>query len=48
MFIGIDYNKAGLYKIPLKIDGQIQEIIIDDFIPIRTNGVPIFSSSVSN
>ena len=36
-----------MYKIPLRINGQIEEIIIDDFIPVKANGVPVFSSSVS-
>ncbi len=39
----MEYSEAGLYKVPLRVDGKITEIIIDDFVPVRYNGTPIFS-----
>lgn len=29
------YNVSGIYKIPMQIDGEIEEIIVDDFIPVN-------------
>ncbi len=39
----MEYFEAGLYKVCLRIDGKITEIIIDDFIPVKSNGIPIFT-----
>lgn len=36
------YNKNGIYKVTLRIDGVIQEILVDDFIPVTPSGEPLF------
>ena len=36
------FNPNGIYKVTLRIDGVIQEILIDDFIPVNKKGEPLF------
>jgi hypothetical protein len=32
------FNQAGIYNVPMLIDGEIEEIIVDDFIPVNEVG----------
>ena len=34
IFMGEKINDKGMYKIKLKVDGEIREIIVDDFVPV--------------
>lgn len=48
MFGNQQYNPEGIYKIQLRIDGVIQEIVIDDYIPVNTEGQPLFCQPNKN
>lgn len=37
-----EYNSQGIYKLNLRIDGAVEEIVIDDYVPIQKNGNPLF------
>ena len=36
-------NKSGLYMARILHHGVIQEVIVDDFIPVDSKGAPIFA-----
>ena len=42
IFRGQVYNEEGLYKVNLRIDGGVEEVIVDDFVPVHENGLPVF------
>lgn len=42
------YNPNGIYKVTLRIDGVIQEILVDDFVPVNSNGDPLFCQPNKN
>lgn len=35
IFHGQAYNKEGIYRVVLSVDGIIQEIVVDDYIPLN-------------
>ena len=35
IFHGQEYNKEGIYRVVLSVDGIIQEIVVDDYIPLN-------------
>lgn len=43
LFITKDYNKEGIYKIKICKNGEWVTVTIDDYIPCRYNGGPMFS-----
>jgi hypothetical protein len=47
-FSGQSYNAAGIYRVPMLIDGEIEEIIVDDFIPVNQVGEPLFCQPNKN
>jgi len=42
IFRGQSYNPEGLYKVSLRVDGEVEEVLIDDYIPVHENGQPVF------
>lgn len=36
------YNEEGIYKLNLRVHGVVEEVVVDDFIPIHENGLPLF------
>lgn len=42
IFHGQEYNREGIYRVFLSLDGIIQEVIVDDFIPLNEFDAPIF------
>jgi hypothetical protein len=42
IFRGQLYNPEGLYKVSLRVDGAVEEVLIDDFVPVHENGLPVF------
>ena len=48
MFRDQAYNPSGIYKVALKIDGEITEILVDDYVPVNNNGEPLFSQPYKN
>lgn len=42
IFRGQKENPEGIYKVNLRVDGVVEEIIIDDYIPVQENGLPVF------
>ena len=36
------YNPTGIYKITMRIHGELEEVLVDDFIPVNEEGQPIF------
>ena len=46
LFLIKEVNKAGIYAIKLFVDGQWQEVIVDDYLPCsKDTGLPIFACS---
>jgi len=45
---GQSYNTAGIYKVSMLIEGEIEEIIVDDFIPVNQEGEPLFCQPNKN
>mmetsp|Transcript_28873 Transcript_28873/g.27773 ORF Transcript_28873/g.27773 Transcript_28873/m.27773 type:complete len:173 (-) Transcript_28873:426-944(-) len=44
IFLNTTVNKSGLYGVRLCINGQFQNVFVDDFIPVdKTTGLPVFS-----
>ena len=35
MFGDQAYNPSGLYKVPVQINGEIEEVLVDDFVPVN-------------
>ena len=35
MFDGQSYNTTGIYKVMMRINGELEEIVVDDFIPVN-------------
>ena len=49
IFLNTTSNKYGLYSILLYPDGNMKEIIVDDYIPCDENSeLPMFTQSVGN
>ena len=48
LFITQEYNKEGIYKIKLWKNGEWVIVTVDDYIPWRYNGGPMFSRSNNN
>ena len=48
LFITEEYNEEGIYKIKIFKNGEIVVVTIDDYIPCRHNGGPLFSRSGGN
>lgn len=42
IFHGQQFNREGIYRIILSVDGIIQEVVIDDYIPLNEFNAPIF------
>jgi hypothetical protein len=42
------YNKNGFYKVLLRVNAEVQEIIIDDYVPVNDDGFPIFAKPYKN
>lgn len=42
IFRGQTANPEGLYKVSLRVDGTVEEVLIDDFVPVHENGQPVF------
>jgi len=42
------YNSAGLYRVLIKKEAEIQEVIIDDYIPVDSQGQPLFCHPNNN
>lgn len=42
------FSPNGIYKVVLRIDGVIQEIIVDDFIPVNKRSEPLFCQPNKN
>lgn len=42
IYHGQEYNKEGIYRIVLSVDGIIQEVVVDDYIPLNEYDTPIF------
>jgi hypothetical protein len=42
IFRGQTANAEGLYKVSLRVDGVVEEVVIDDFVPVNENGKPVF------
>lgn len=36
------YNENGIYKVLLRIQGEIKEIVVDDWLPVNSLNEPIF------
>ena len=36
------YNAEGIYKVSLRIDGVVEEVVVDDYIPVNEHGLPLF------
>jgi hypothetical protein len=43
MFVSTDVNSSGVYCVRLRIDGVIEEIVVDDYVPVNETGQPIFT-----
>jgi calpain-15 len=48
LFITKEYNKEGIYKIKMCKNGEWVTVTIDDYIPCRYNGGPMFSRGGGN
>jgi len=48
LFITQEYNKEGIYKIKICKNGEWVVVTVDDYIPCRYNGGPIFSRGAGN
>lgn len=48
LFITQEYNKEGIYKIKICKNGEWVVVTIDDYIPCRFNGGPMFSRGAGN
>lgn len=44
VFQGQVFNAKGLYTFILRKNGNLEEILIDDYIPVNKEGVPLFSN----
>ena len=42
IFRGQSYNKEGIYKVRLRVEGNVQEVIVDDHVPVYENDKPVF------
>lgn len=36
------YNEEGIYKVTLRVNGLVEEVVVDDNIPVNQYGAPIF------
>lgn len=45
IFANAAINPSGIYRFLLRNNGRIEEIIIDDYVPVDENGEPIFAKS---
>ncbi len=41
-------SKNAIYKVTLRINGVIEEIVVDDFVPVNRQGEPIFCQPNKN
>ena len=48
IFEGQSYNAAGIYKAVVRINGELEEIIVDDFVPVNKDGQPLFCQPFHN
>lgn len=48
LFITQNYNKEGIYKIKLCKNGEWVTVTVDDYIPCRYSGGPVFSRAAGN
>lgn len=42
------YNPNGIYKVTLRVNGDIEEILVDDYIPVNNKGEPFFCQPNKN
>ncbi len=35
LFEGQSYNPNGIYKVTMRLRGEVEEVVVDDFIPIN-------------
>lgn len=38
IFRGQEFNPKGIYKVMLRIAGDVEEVIVDDYIPVNEEG----------
>lgn len=48
IFGDLSFNKNGFYRINLRVNSEIKEILIDDFVPVHENGTPLFTKPHQN
>ena len=48
MFEGQAYTPTGIYKVMMRINGELEEIVVDDFIPVNDQGQPFFCQPYRN
>jgi hypothetical protein len=36
------YNEEGIYKATLRVNGVVEEVVVDDFIPVNQHNAPIY------
>jgi calpain-15 len=48
LFEGQSYNPAGIYKVVMRINGELEEVVVDDFVPVNEHGQPLFCQPCRN
>ena len=48
MFGDQSYNENGIYRVTMRVDVVIQDILVDDYIPCNRKGKPLFSQPNDN
>lgn len=48
LFVTQEYNKEGIYKVKFCKNGEWIVVTVDDYIPCRANGGPMFSRGTGN
>jgi calpain-15 len=42
------FNPNGIYKLTLRVDGTVREVLVDDFVPVNGKGEPLFCQPNKN
>ncbi len=42
------YNPNGIYAVDMRVDGEVREIIVDDYVPVNEFGQPLFCQPNKN
>lgn len=42
------FTPSGIYRVKLRVNGTIKEILIDDYIPVNKSGKPLFCQPNKN